>query len=206
LTRLLLHWIPIFILPLMAFSLVARALGDTQSASTILDGFTVGCQGKPQPCWYGIVPHQTSVLIAQAVLEELGYQVKVIHTGILSQLQAELPANRECKVYSTLYNDSVTSLEILTCDVLYLGDFIEQFGLPEIARVCNFYANVQVRLIFSAARASLNQRASTLAHKTSPYDRVSHISLDESLSDSPRWYGFLPYWRYQQLKSESLEC
>jgi hypothetical protein len=196
-------------LPFLALSLAARALGYAHPPNTSLDGFTVGCQGKPQPCWYGIVPHQTSVLIAQSVLEELGYQVKVIHTGILSQLQAELSSNRECKVYSTLYNDSVTSLEILTCDVLYLGDFIEQFGLPEIAWVCNFYSNIRVRLIFSAAHASLNQRASTLVYKTSPYDLVSRISLDKSSSfspASPRWYGFLPYWRYQQLKSESIEC
>jgi hypothetical protein len=40
--------------------MAARALGGTQPTHPALRGFTEGCEGKPQPCWYGIVPDQNT--------------------------------------------------------------------------------------------------------------------------------------------------
>jgi hypothetical protein len=40
----------------LIFTLTARAIGTTQPTNPALRGFIEGCENKPQPCWYGIVP------------------------------------------------------------------------------------------------------------------------------------------------------
>jgi hypothetical protein len=42
------------LIPLMS------AIGGTQSIHPALRGFIEGCEGIPQPCWYGIVPGVTT--------------------------------------------------------------------------------------------------------------------------------------------------
>jgi len=40
----------------LTMTVAARALGGTQPPNPALRGFVEGCEGKAQPCWYGIVP------------------------------------------------------------------------------------------------------------------------------------------------------
>jgi hypothetical protein len=57
-------------------SLAARVLGSTQPPNPALRGFTEGCEDKPQPCWYGIVPGVTTVEQAKSLFAEQGYTVR----------------------------------------------------------------------------------------------------------------------------------
>jgi hypothetical protein len=55
-SRLYVKPIILFTILFVVFSLAARALGTTQPPNPALHGFMEGCEGKTQPCWYGIVP------------------------------------------------------------------------------------------------------------------------------------------------------
>jgi hypothetical protein len=58
----------------LGLSLAARALGTTQPPNPALSGFTEGCEDKPQPCWYGIVPGVTNWEDSLPVIEAHGFE------------------------------------------------------------------------------------------------------------------------------------
>jgi hypothetical protein len=60
LTRLYFRWIPLFAIVFLALMVAARMVGAGQPLNPALSGFVEGCEDKPQPCWYGIVPGQTT--------------------------------------------------------------------------------------------------------------------------------------------------
>jgi hypothetical protein len=62
--------------------LAAPAVGGTQPTHPALWGFTEGCEGKPQPCWYGIVPGVTRMADGKA-----GLLRRQLLWGVLIQLQ-----------------------------------------------------------------------------------------------------------------------
>ncbi|MEO8612104.1 MAG: hypothetical protein ABI690_29675 [Chloroflexota bacterium] len=66
--------IPTFAIVFLALSLAARALGATQPPNPALRGFTKGCEDKPQPCWYGIVPGITTWDDNLSVIKAHGFQ------------------------------------------------------------------------------------------------------------------------------------
>jgi hypothetical protein len=74
LIRLILQPVTIMVISLLALSLTAGALGSTQPPNPALQGFVEGCEDKPQPCWYGIVPGITTAEETMHVLEEQGYR------------------------------------------------------------------------------------------------------------------------------------
>jgi len=69
-TRPYLTLIPILALLCLALSLAARALGSTHPPNPALRGFVEGCEDKPQPCWYGIVPGVTAIEDAPSILAQ----------------------------------------------------------------------------------------------------------------------------------------
>lgn len=74
--RLYVKLILVFTLIGVAFSLVARTLGSTQPPNPALRGFTEGCEDKPQPCWYGIVPGVTKrEYVITLLAKNMGYDI-----------------------------------------------------------------------------------------------------------------------------------
>jgi hypothetical protein len=73
--RFLLKFLLLITFTLTATNLAARALGSTQPPNPILRGFTEDCEGKPQPCWYGIMPSVTTTEAGKKILDAVGYKV-----------------------------------------------------------------------------------------------------------------------------------
>jgi hypothetical protein len=60
----------------ITLSLMARALGTTQPPNPVLRGFTEGCEGQTQPCWYGIVPGVTKrEYVITQLAKNMGYDI-----------------------------------------------------------------------------------------------------------------------------------
>lgn len=72
-TRFLLKLSLILLAAFAVFNVAARAFGTLQPPNPALAGFTEGCEGKPQPCWYGIVPGVTTEAEAISRLELRGF-------------------------------------------------------------------------------------------------------------------------------------
>jgi hypothetical protein len=71
--------------PLLIFlallTLAARTLGGHQTEHPALRGFSEECEGKPQPCWYGIVPGVTHTAEIDEALAAHGFQVRTGERG-----------------------------------------------------------------------------------------------------------------------------
>lgn len=128
---------PILLLTLTfaVFSLAARALGSTQPANPALEGFTVGCEGKPQPCWYGIVPGVTTVEEASSLLQTSGY----LRAYMPQYIQGEglncgrIWINREFDHEWRWPRDNrVWGIHISQCDNILLGSLIGSLGTPNM--------------------------------------------------------------------------
>src|SRR5215211_8272264 len=86
-------------LVLAVTGLSARALGSTQPLNPALRGFTEGCEGKPQLCWYGIIVGETLIEDVFHILEQKGYSTTLISSRELGQFWRAAPSDANlCQV------------------------------------------------------------------------------------------------------------
>jgi hypothetical protein len=74
--RFYLQWMPVLLVIFTAAALAARTVGGRLTDHPALRGFSEGCDGKPQPCWYGIVPGVTDTAAIDAVLAAQGFTIR----------------------------------------------------------------------------------------------------------------------------------
>ncbi|MEO8612103.1 MAG: hypothetical protein ABI690_29670 [Chloroflexota bacterium] len=119
--------IPTFALIFLALTLAARALGTTQPPNPALRGFTEGCEDKPQPCWYGIMPGITTVREADHILKDMGY------TSQDSQLYFnEAETLQECTIRNEIHDTVIRRITLnMRCLNLQLGTVMSWFGKPD---------------------------------------------------------------------------
>jgi hypothetical protein len=211
--------IPIFVIIFLALSLTARAFGESQPANLhpTLRGFAEGCEGKLQPCWYGIVLGETTVPETSTILNDLGYGVRIPQVGTLTQVQGELRADINCKVFSDPYDDTVFNLAILNCEPLLLGDLIRAWGMPVVVYGCDSRLIPQPQILFPDVRVRLNHWPFGSPGQTvqlSPYYVVRDLAMavpvkneaDRITGLASTWHGFIPYWRYERVEQQGLKC
>src|SRR5262245_35743303 len=85
---------------------LALVVGMQHPTHRALDGFTVGCAGRPQPCWYGIVPGLTTVEEAHQLVQ---WNVKAVESGNpASRLYVDLPGESEiCTIVLETFSDRI---------------------------------------------------------------------------------------------------
>src|SRR5688500_1794465 len=116
--------------------LTATALCNTQPLNPALRGFVEGCEGKPQPCWYGIMPAENNIEEARKIIRKLrGIHLVGEETGSWAILSYEMYSivaiSAQCKVQIAYSSESpapyVTEIVLYNCP-LYLANAIELFG------------------------------------------------------------------------------
>jgi hypothetical protein len=70
------QWIPVLLVIFAAAALAARIAGGAQPTHPALRGFSEGCEGKPQPCWYGILPGVTDTAAIDSALAAHDFPVR----------------------------------------------------------------------------------------------------------------------------------
>jgi hypothetical protein len=136
---------------LVAFTLIAmapRGLSRAPAPNQVLRGFTAGCLGKPQSCWYGIVPSRTTREEAQDILSGLGYKLAVDHNAVGPQVIETVasPEGFGCAVsVKTRPRPQIGSSQPLhiveeftlhDCHDLHLGDVLFMGEEPALAYSC----------------------------------------------------------------------
>jgi hypothetical protein len=198
-TRLYLRLIIPFAIVCLIFTLTARAIGTTQPPNPALRGFVEGCENKPQPCWFGIMPGVTTVEKAQYRLLMLGY-----HYAIDNWYAAPEGSNM-CNVHLTFDKDIpakpyIYSLEMNECVTMVLGDLM--LGLGGVKGV----------LIGAGGGLFLKMRDTILIQTNafdpgwkSPFIKFGSINILNEDPNSPevyfKWHGFIPKWRYCQIEA-----
>jgi hypothetical protein len=201
----------VFILPLVALNMAARVLGSTQPPNPALEGFTVGCEGISQPCWYGIVPGETTLGETRSILARHGF-TRPHGLSMEAVWNSEIFANPDdpysCQI--SFESDSLLQRPIapetqlnsfwMSCPMLNLGEILLSLGFPDTVEVCGLilrYAEGFGIVNFDLSSAEL-----------SPHDQQMNLVLTSNRNTPEReyssvWHGFAPCWRYKQLRIDN---
>jgi hypothetical protein len=114
---------------LLTVSIAAKALGSLQPPNPALRGFTEGCEDKPQPCWYGIVPGVTS---RSEVVTKLS-EAKTNYIRVKDSPRDDYYAGSPLCNFQVNYpsdNTVISSIGFYGCFDVRLGDIINIIGRP----------------------------------------------------------------------------
>jgi hypothetical protein len=187
----------------LALALFARLLGSLQPLNPVLEGFTVGCEDKPQPCWYGIVPRVTTVEYARTILENMHYQVAYSQSGSTSHLQATNHLN-DCLILGDGTNNTLIHLSVSHCYEWHLGHYMIHFGLPQTQFACIYANSSRPRLYYQYDNRAIILNVSDKSSRI-PFDNLSAYNIIRDfvlvdtggvLDESYTWRGFSPKWHY----------
>lgn len=200
------------ILPIAAacliFMLIARAIGTTQPPKLALSGFVEGCENKPQPCWYGIVPGVTTVGGTLQKLEIVGYRQ--------SENYLLLPPNANTYCDVTLHSDQEENLLVsedavigdlqLSCGEILLGDMMSISGFIE--RIQTWSRPTMSLLLKNKSSIQIAEKESRRQPVwASPFSRVDAIHLTgDSRRQGYAWHGFAFSWHYCQVEPGAAAC
>ncbi|MBI5666456.1 MAG: hypothetical protein HZC41_00490 [Chloroflexi bacterium] len=207
-TRFLLKLIPALVAAFAALNVATRAIGTLQPPNPALAGFIEGCEDKPQPCWYGIVPGISTWEEGEITLShfsyEQSYEAWISPDGYAAvyEFSKNLPCRAVYLVMDRLEyskTNSIDRVEFDECSDLLFGDIVERFGEPE-----TFYAK---RWSFWGKRVlaeiGLARESSTACLDISPRSSISKFSIanfpqstELTASNQLYWHGFLPYEKY----------
>ncbi|MEO8612709.1 MAG: hypothetical protein ABI690_32745 [Chloroflexota bacterium] len=97
---------------------IVEMVAELQPLNPVLQGFVEACEGKPQPCWYGITPGVTTLAAWRQIQSEK-----------LNQVIADLGAN--CKISISADTETVYGITMRGCNVT-IGDLIQMLGTPQV--------------------------------------------------------------------------
>jgi hypothetical protein len=123
--RLAIVMLPLFVL----LTITMGALASTQPMHPALRGFVEGCEGIPQPCWYGIVPGVTTINEASIILENLNFNYLTAYDAWASYRESGVC---DIKVYEDM-DGYVDFLEFTICGLLTFKDVVTFFDFPLMA-------------------------------------------------------------------------
>lgn len=199
-TRFIVKLILVFIIGFAVTNAAARALGTLQPPHPALASLVRGCEG--QPCWNGIVPGETTVSGAQAIIQAGRYDTTDFSISTIPGWRV-LPAP-ESEAYwclEVIYHKHQIKQLILdgNCAEMRLGDVFALLGAPSGIGPYGPIFNGGAVWLYAEFNGDLS--ASDNCLNFSPYGRVATIVLYDYrnifVTYSPYlWRGFLPYAFY----------
>jgi hypothetical protein len=195
--------------PFLALNVAARALGSTQPPNPVLEGFAVGCEGKPQPCWYGIVPGVTTVIEIDTILKDLGFsfveELPYMHNVWRFSYRYDV---FKCSVFvqKNLQDEPFESESVkIDCLNMRLGDLILIIGTPQTFYLTGW--NFKDEKLIAGLQFISTDLSKCLDFM--PNAKVDYVELGshsffiypQSSSDNRdiSWHGFMPYTQYVKL-------
>jgi hypothetical protein len=191
------------ILTFATFIAVISWFDPFQPIHPALRGFVEGCEGIPQPCWYGIVPGVTPLGEAQNKLEILGYQGddNIGFPEIYSHTDRVNDCWDRLRMFSFGESYGIIALEGYRCSDLRLGHAMAILGNPtHILTVC------QIFIGFQQAKINILTRNSDFETPILPYSEIRDIQLFSATLPGnteyqygpivDRWHGFMTDYQY----------
>jgi hypothetical protein len=203
LTRLVLPFILVF----TALTLAARTYGAAQMRDPVLAGFIERCDGRPQPCWYGIVPGETSMQEVRSIMEQYSQvrEIRPVTFGIAYQF-----SNTDHVFFDSLYNTTVYHMVLKLDNHISVGEVLSTIGMPDHILFRRTQSPIMYTFDFEKAQLLIIVLEPPL-DMLSPHQNVSML-LDINSLTSPfpgtsyRWRGFAPHWKYCQMEPRLALC
>lgn len=197
---------------LLAGSIAAKAIGSLQSPNNpALRGFTEGCEDKPQPCWYGIIPGVTTEEEANQILEKLTYgkSVNIEHMSRYAEINII-----DCDIHIGAYSNLVYAISWANCDGLSLGALMNKLGDPKgVYFMC---PQTQERQFYTYGYTVFYTKSNLpKLYSLSPYNEIDYVDISPDQYDQRegnpidykyKWISFSLHRRYKQLQPEIKGC
>lgn len=183
-TRFLLKLSLILMSTFAVFNVAARALGTLQPPNPALAGFTEGCEGKPQPCWYGLVPGETKAETARNILTNLGYVMDRRYGNFLREEWAI------CEVDVLGMETELMALELKFCGKVQAGDILAMLPTESWHISIDCFENFQI---------AIGGNWWLTVEKTNPHSTIVnlYISWPTGRFSESNWQGFSFTWLYK---------
>jgi hypothetical protein len=188
------------ILCFLGVSVLMIVLGHTQPLNPALAGFREGCEDKSQPCWYGIVPYQSTYEQALDLLAKRGFRLAAPTPFQTNQSIIVHPQMPSCQVRLGEYMHKVDIVWLINCPTIYLGEIIALFNPPETVLVCE-ENDPPIPMYLYKSGINLDVEPGTSSW-LSPYHKIMAITIrgGSDLYGHIQWRGFVRLWRYKQLE------
>ena len=203
-TRALFIMVFVFFLASLSLGLAAKVLGSLQEPNPTLAGFIEGCEDKPQPCWYGIVPGVTTVDEAQQLLLARGYQFEPRLARSALEMVYRNPQINRCTI-SLIWIYSTSTVDVLSihyCKAVQLGDILAILGTPESVFLPE-HSSSSICLYFESKRIILTSASGWLLQNH--VDGINLVDSNTSFctynsSDLLPWHGFVSSGRFSEIE------
>lgn len=121
----------IFII-LGVISIVTRAIGELRPYHPVMAGLDSQCEGKTQPCWYGVTLDETTIDEVKAIFEQFGDSI--INNSTKFQLEIFKTKLGGCFaqfIYGRGELSTIKEIILTNCARVRLGDLLARYGEPE---------------------------------------------------------------------------
>jgi hypothetical protein len=199
----------------LTLALAARALGGIQPPNPALRGFVEACGDKGQPCWFGIVPGETTFAAAQRTLNEMGYSLQVRERCCADSIklwETNHPYYLPCSVRMETHADLNTAqiVEVVhrfalrQCRDIQLGDLFLRLNNPILIYECPGGDGQLTfnRVLWINRLADTPNRFSRAILVDEVVDNISAGFFDWAQTRwqvDETWYGFMPEWKLRQI-------
>lgn len=202
------HLFKLNVLMLVIFALLSSAahvVGMTQPQNQVLADFSEGCEGKPQACWYGIVPGVTSMTDVKYKMSQYtqAHELPALPFRLAYQL-----SNVAQVYFDSLYNITVDHIILKLDDHISTGEVLGALGPPD--RILFRTGTEPISYIFHYETADMHvvmlEKQSDILN---PH-RDTSVLMDMSALLQPlptagfRWHGFAPFWKYCQAEARQI--
>lgn len=184
-TRFLLKFSLVLLAAFAVLSAAPSILGRTTPHNSTLAGFTEGCENQSQPCWYGVVPGETTDTEAYDLLKERSFSITQTDDYWRFYYLGVLPDERSgCSQFKLGWKKDESTIDViylLDCKNIDLSDILFLVRYPgTIHPGCRSYSPLETD--------SVRYPYSTIEIKNTPVfygpNEVSRFSLYEGLYDS----------------------
>lgn len=190
----------------LTIMLTARAIGTNQPPNPALRGFVEGCEDKPQPCWYGIVPGVTNGELANSILINFGF-IRMSENSFHYD-----DDTARCSLFFTFIEgtDIIESVQMVFCGEMNFGEIMATYGVPN--SVIPYLVQKESAIYFNPVELAIHVKTTSL----SAFSDVLFVVLSAKARDYVRdyavpWTGFKMFKYYCQLQisiaqSQSPHC
>jgi hypothetical protein len=199
----------------ITFSVISAgmiALGGTQPPHPALRGFIEGCEGVPQPCWYGIELGRTHIMSAVALMEQTNFELYRYSPEETYTYQIEmLSSSCETTISAHYQNETTILVRFENCTGLLLGDVVQLWGLPDKfaggEHIEIGISPITLHFPFVDTFATLEANSVFVLDLFTSVEGLYLYYEPQQLNKGYRdWRGFLTQERYCQLDADYYWC
>jgi hypothetical protein len=189
------RWIALLWVVIACLNLGVRAMGNTQLPIAVLQPFLHGCEDKPQPCWYGVMPGTTT--------EQETYQLM----SLVSAVEPRLANLLSGEGYSIVFrfpepSPYCTAVFFVRDTIVYRAEFSlcreRDIYVGDLAAILQ---GQQVIVSMPPNELIYDGVSMNIEEWPNLYRHVTYLTLLAPTSEYPRypWHGYVARWRYCQL-------